>query len=78
LRIDGNPVSSSKELFLVYRLLCCKIPSKTILNSGIIGIALDIAVRYFNQIEQIGRGVEEGSTLTNLVITRAPPAIIMP
>jgi hypothetical protein len=57
------------DLFLVHRLLC-PIEDNPKLKD-FIGIALDIAVRYFKQSEQIGRGVEEGSTLTDSIITRA-------
>lgn len=75
LKINMKGVESIDDLERVHRLLCRTKPKVTIQSHGIISIALDIAVRYFKQIERIG---QEGSKVADLVLENASLCEAMP
>lgn len=75
LKIDQGDVSSAEDLLQIHRLLCRKEPALTLKGSGIIAIALDVAIRYYKQVQQIGRSE---SQLEGLTVSGVPPHHIMP
>lgn len=75
LKIDRKCVESTKDLQMVHRLLCRKQSSITIHQSGIMSVALDVAIRVYKQVECIGR---EKSRIADLVVDGKSPYDVLP
>ena len=68
LRIDGTTVTNVDSLSRTHRLLCRKQSEVALEDSGILALALDIAIRHFKQVELIGR---DESKIADLVTAYA-------
>lgn len=76
LKIHGHPISSINDLVHGYQLMC-RTPKnlKCVSNVGATSIVLEVAIRYYKQIQEIGCGE---SSIRDLVIYGKPPRDIMP
>ncbi|KKP00640.1 hypothetical protein THAR02_07268 [Trichoderma harzianum] len=75
LQINMKAVESIDDLQRVHRLLCRTQPKVTLQSHGAIGVALDIAIRYFKQIEHIG---QDASKIADLVFENPSLCEAMP
>lgn len=74
LRVDQRSITTSAELIKAHQLLSRKPPKITVDSCGILAVALDVAIRYFKQVELIGR---EEPAIKDLVIKGQAPRNIM-
>ncbi|KAJ4857116.1 hypothetical protein T069G_08013 [Trichoderma breve] len=75
LKINMKAVESIDDLQRVHRLLCRTQPKVTLQSHGAIGVALDISIRYFKQIEHIG---QDASKIADLVFENPSLCEAMP
>lgn len=72
--MDQRYITTSAELVKTHKLLSRKASKVTVESCGIVAVALDLAIRYFKQVELIGR---EEPAIKDLVIRGQPPRNIM-
>ncbi|KAK0386275.1 hypothetical protein NLU13_6112 [Sarocladium strictum] len=78
LRIDGIPVTNVDSLTRTHRLLCRKQSEVTLEDSGILALALDIAIRLFKQVELIGRDESKIADLEHYFLRSAEQVTSLP
>lgn len=76
LKVDRHPIDSTDSLITTHRLLCQgnKPTRKCIQTCGALGIALDIAARYFLHIERVRF---QESAIDDLIVYGEPPRNIV-